>query len=165
MNTLDIIIVILILWGFYKGFRKGLIIELASLMALWAGVYGGIKFSDFAARFLEKTFSWHSSHVRIIAFAILFLGILAFVFFIAKITERFVKIILLNWMNRLLGALFGGLKFALFISVLFFILHSFEQKLNFVPQNTKTSSVLYSPVSKLAPAIIPVLKPLVIHRS
>jgi len=164
MNALDIIILVPILWGVYKGFRKGLIIELTSLIALWLGVYSGIHFSNLLAAFLQKNYSLHSVYLPIIAFAILFLGIIALLFLIAKLTERFLKLILLNWLNRLLGAIFGGLKFALLISVLFFIFSRVEQKFGIIPLNAKTNSVLYQPISKLAPAIIPILKSIKIAR-
>ena len=46
MNYLDIIIIIPLIWGAYKGFRKGFIIEIASLIALILGIWGGINFSS-----------------------------------------------------------------------------------------------------------------------
>ena len=45
MNVFDIIIASLLLFGFVRGIMKGLFLEVASLVALIAGVYGSIHFS------------------------------------------------------------------------------------------------------------------------
>ena len=47
MNTLDIIFLIPLLWFAYKGFVNGLVVELASLIALLLGVYLSFRFSVF----------------------------------------------------------------------------------------------------------------------
>ena len=53
MNYLDIIIaIILFLFGF-KGFRKGLVIEVVTLLAFGVGIYGAMHFSDFTANHLQ----------------------------------------------------------------------------------------------------------------
>ena len=53
MNSLDYILFIPLLYGFYRGFTKGLIIELASLLALTLGIYGALHFSSFTFEFLS----------------------------------------------------------------------------------------------------------------
>jgi len=57
MNYFDIIIIAPLLWGAYKGFKKGFIIEIASLIALFFGIYGGIKFSSISANYLGNLFN------------------------------------------------------------------------------------------------------------
>ena len=54
MNYLDIIFaIVLFLFGF-KGFRKGLIIEVVTLLAFGVGIYGAMHFSDFTASHLQE---------------------------------------------------------------------------------------------------------------
>ena len=53
MGVIDIVLGALILFGLVRGFMKGLFVEVASLVALIAGVYGAIHFSSFAADFLQ----------------------------------------------------------------------------------------------------------------
>ena len=47
MNYIDIILAIPLVWAVYRGFTKGFIIEIASLIAMVLGVYGAIHFSYF----------------------------------------------------------------------------------------------------------------------
>ena len=52
MNIFDIVIAALLIFGFVRGVMKGLFVEVASLVALIAGVYGAIHFSYFIGDFL-----------------------------------------------------------------------------------------------------------------
>ncbi len=54
MNVLDIILAIPILWLAYKGFTKGLIIEISTLAALVLGIYASLHFSYITADFLRN---------------------------------------------------------------------------------------------------------------
>ncbi len=54
MNWLDIVLAIPLLWFTYKGFRNGLIIELASLAALILGIFIALHFSFYAEDYLRR---------------------------------------------------------------------------------------------------------------
>ena len=53
MNFIDIILIIPIIWFIYKGFKKGFIIEIASLIALFLGIYVAIHFSGNITSFID----------------------------------------------------------------------------------------------------------------
>ena len=53
MNFLDILILIPIAYGAYKGFKHGFVIELFTLLAILVGIYVGINFSDYVANWLN----------------------------------------------------------------------------------------------------------------
>lgn len=155
MNYIDIIIAIPLLWGLYKGFSKGLILEAASLIALGLAIWGGIKFSDFLSEWLKNNMEWTSRYLPVISFAIIFIGILVLVFAMAKLLEKVVKAVSLGFLNKLSGAAFGILKFGLILSVLIFVLNAIEKSIPLIPAGAKDASLLYGPVGKIAPIIIP----------
>ena len=66
MNFIDVLIIIPLIYGGYKGFKHGLIIEVFTMLALFVGLYAGINFSDFVAAFFKKSFSWDSEYLPII---------------------------------------------------------------------------------------------------
>ena len=158
MNYIDIALCIPLLWGLYKGFTKGLIIEAASIIALGLAVWGGIKFSDFLTGYIHAHFSWDTKYLPVISFAVIFLGILILVYAIAKLIERLVKAVSLGFVNKLAGGIFGMLKFGLILSVLIFVLNAIEKNVQLIPAEAKQKSLLYEPVSKIAPMIIPGLR-------
>ena len=158
MNYVDIILIIPILWGLYKGFTKGLIIEAASIIALGLAIWGGVKFSDFLTGYIHEHFSWNTKYLPVVSFAIIFLGILIGVYAIAKLLERVVKAVALGFVNKLAGGIFGMLKFGLILSVIIFVLNAIEKNVELVPSEVKQNSLLYEPVGKIAPIIIPGLR-------
>jgi membrane protein required for colicin V production len=158
MNYIDIVLIIPLLWGLYKGFTKGLIIEAASIIALGLAIWGGVKFSDFLTGYIHQHFSWNTKYLPIVSFAILFLGILFLVYAIAKLVERLVKAVALGFINKLAGGIFGMLKFGLILSVIIFVLNAIEKNIQIIPAEIKQKSLLYEPIGKIAPVIIPGLR-------
>jgi membrane protein required for colicin V production len=157
MNYIDILLCIPIIWGLYKGFTKGLIIEAASMVAFGLGIWGGVHFSNFIAIKISDGFKWHSPYLPIVSFAVTFLGIVVLVYFIAKLIQRMVEGMALSAINKIGGAVFGALKFALVMSVVIFMMDALEQSYSFVSFKTKEESLLYKPVGKIAPLLIPSL--------
>jgi len=56
MNTIDIIIGIILIFGTVNGFLKGLFVEVTTLVGLVLGVYGAIHFSHFLGFLLPEPF-------------------------------------------------------------------------------------------------------------
>ncbi|PCJ87479.1 MAG: colicin V production protein [Flavobacteriales bacterium] len=158
MNYLDVVLAVPLIWGIYKGFSKGLIIEVASLLALALGIYGGLKFSGFAADWLTAHGEFNKRYVPLASFAITFAVIVLGVYAFAKLLEKIVNIVSLKLINKLAGAVFGVLKIAVILSVLLLLFDTVDKKLELIPSETKTSSILYRPIKSLAPAILPMLK-------
>ncbi|HLV69958.1 MAG TPA: CvpA family protein, partial [Xanthomarina sp.] len=73
MSVIDIVLLGFLLLGLIRGFLKGFFVEVASLVALVAGVYGAIHFSDYAASFFEDSVDWDEKYVNILAFTITFI--------------------------------------------------------------------------------------------
>lgn len=157
MNYIDIILCTPIVWGLYKGFTKGLIVEAATFIAFGLGVWGGIRFSDFIAAKIKEWFSWDSPYLPVVSFAITFLGIVILIYFIAKLIQRLAEGMALGAFNKIGGALFGALKFAMVMSVVIFVIDALEESYPMVSFKTKEESLLYKPVGKIAPTLIPTL--------
>lgn len=157
MNYIDITLCIPLVWGLYKGFTKGLIIEAASMIAFGLGVWGGIHFSSWVADKITTTFSWQSEYLPIVSFALTFLGIIIAVYFIAKLIQRLVEGLAMGAINKIGGALFGTLKFALMMSVVIFMINAIEKSYPIISFEAKQKSLLYKPVGQIAPLLIPAL--------
>lgn len=155
MNYFDIIIIIPLLWAGFKGFKKGLIVEVASLVALFFGIWGGVKFSSISANYLSEMFSISEQLMPLLSFAVTFIIIVIAVFFIARMIQKLVKAVSLSTINKLTGAAFGILKFTLIISIILTLINNINSEVKFLEPEMQNSSLLYNPISKLAPSIIP----------
>ena len=105
MNTLDIIILIPLLWAAFKGFKNGLVKEIFSLIALILGIYITYSFSDYVAMKLPNL-----PAIGIIAFIITFVSVVIAIHFVGILFEKIVKIMVPNFVNRLAGICFGVIK-------------------------------------------------------
>lgn len=157
MNILDIIFIIPLLWLMYRGFRKGLIIELATLAALILGIYLSIRFSGVVAGFLIGKFGMNTSYVSIIAFIITFVGVVIIVNLIGRILEKFIDLIALGFINKFLGAVFGLAKAVILLSVIIFIINMFDKNQKIFSEERREGSFLYKPIALVVPAILPMI--------
>ncbi|MFM2018273.1 MAG: hypothetical protein RL007_1929 [Bacteroidota bacterium] len=158
MNFIDILIIIPVLWGFWRGFMKGVVMEVATLVAFFLGVWGGMKFSDLIAGYIREWFTTESPYVPLIAFGLVFVAILIAVFALARFIDKSMEKSPLTIFNKLAGGAFGGFKFLLILSVLFFVVDAVEKSVTVIPPDIKDNSLLYRPVASVAPKVIPGLR-------
>ncbi|PLX10707.1 MAG: colicin V production protein [Marinilabiliales bacterium] len=156
MNVLDIIIIIPVIWFGFKGFKKGLIIEIASIAALVLGIYGGLHFSNFTSGIFSSFVD--GKYLNIISFAVTFILIVILVHLVAKMVDKLAKAVALGIFVRIGGAVFGALKVVIIISVLFSILLQFNQKSGFINEDHFNNSLLYKPVMGISNSIFPMLE-------
>ena len=135
MNTFDIIIAALLLFGFVRGLMKGLFVEVASLVALVAGVYGAIHFSYFIGEWLKDTVDWDEKYVSLASFAATFVVIIVIIALLGKILTKIADFASLGILNKILGGVFGALKIGLILSVIFIFFGKMNDTIPFVSMN------------------------------
>jgi membrane protein required for colicin V production len=157
MEYLDFILAIPLIWGAFMGFKKGLILELASIVALVLGIYCSIKFSDLTADYLNSYFEINANWIGLISFLVTFIGVVFAVSLLGKALDKMLKLIALGFVNRLLGLVFGLTKFAIILSFVIFFFENLNQKFQFTEQNLDEITFLYTPIKMIAEPIRPLL--------
>ncbi len=155
MNTIDIVFGIILVLGLIQGFKKGLFVELASLVGLIAAIYGAIHFSHFAASWLVDRTSWSEKVINLAAFAITFVVIVLVVSLAGKLLTKIADFAMLGIINKIAGAAFAVVKYAFLLSVVVMFLNEANERIGFVSEKAMEESILFSPVKSLAPAILP----------
>jgi membrane protein required for colicin V production len=155
VNIFDIVIAALLLFGFVRGLLKGLFVEVASLVALIGGVYGAIYFSYFIGDYLKDIVSWNEEYISLAAFAATFVVIIVGISLVGKALTKLANFAALGILNKILGGVFGALKIALILSVVFIFFGKMNDTLPFIEKETLEKSILYTPVQKIAPLIFP----------
>lgn len=155
MNTIDIVFGIILILGLIQGFRKGLFVELASLIGLIAGIVGAIYFSYFVGDWLVERTSWSEQTINLAAFAITFVIIIVVVSMAGKLLTKVADFAMLGIVNKIAGAAFAVLKYAFLLSVVMMFLDAANKELEIVSEEDIEASRLYEPVKMLAPAILP----------
>lgn len=158
MSTIDIILAIFLLYFAFRGFSSGLLISIATLAGLVLGFYAASHFSEFTANWLLNDMGLKSGNIRLIAYIVTFVIVVVLIFLLGKFMTGVVKTVGLGIVNRLAGALFGIAKGLLIASFVFLLFSRIDPKESLFTANQKAGSVLYKPVSAVAPAVIPVLQ-------
>lgn len=159
MNYLDIIVLLPLLWGVYKGFNRGLVVEVASLAALVLGVWCAIRFSAFTAEFLINTlhFDISENYLSPISFAVTFIAVALCIVVVSRMIDKLLSAIALGGINKLLGAFFGGAKLFLIMAILLFFINSIDKKVGFIDEEKKNESLFYKPLIGLIENSLPQL--------
>ena len=112
MNWLDIVIVLLIVIPTLIGLRVGIIKVVLSVVGVVVGV---ILAGRYYAVFAEHlAFISQPSLAKIAAFAIILIGVMIIAAVVASLIKRVVSVVMLGWVNRLGGAVFGFVLGAIF---------------------------------------------------
>lgn len=155
MNTVDIILSLVLLYGLVRGFFRGLLAELASLIGIIAGIYGAVHFSHFLGDFLSQHVDWKIQYVNLISFAITFVIIVFLVSLAGKMLTKIATFAALGIVNKLLGGVFGLLKSAFVASVIIMFFKATNERIEIIEDETIENSILYDPVESIAPLLLP----------
>jgi len=158
MNFLDIVILIPLGYAAWQGFKRGFIIEVFTLLALFVGLYAGIHFSEFVSNGISKMTDSQSKYLSTISFTLTFLAVGAMVYFAGKAIEKIVKVTMLTPLNKIGGVIFAILKGSYIVSVILMLLNGYDQNDKFIPKESKDGSLLYRPMVKFSSSTIPGLK-------
>ncbi len=151
MNFLDVMILVPMIWYGFKGYKKGLVFEVAGIVALLVGTWIAINFS----KKLAEWAGFSGQYIDIIAFVVTFGAVIFLVFAFAKFIEKAVTFVVPEFLNNLGGMILGAFKVALIVSVLLYFISSMDRFELFLKRDIKDGSRLYRPVSIIAPAIFP----------
>ncbi len=155
MNYLDIILAIPLALGAIRGFRKGFILEVASLAGLIVGIFLAVLISDIIGLIIDGLLDVNIMTIKIISFIIIFIVVLMAVYLLGKIVERLFKMILPNIFNRIAGIFSGFVKTAFILSILLIFVNMLNANLEFLSETKRNNSLLYNPVSNFAPSLLP----------
>lgn len=155
MNFIDIVIFLLLLFAIWRGFKKGFIVELFTLLAVFAGLYGAVHFSDYISVKLRDDAGWEWEYVPVVAYAICFLAVGAMVYFGGRMLEKVIKVVQLSLVNRIAGAVFSVFTMILLIGGVILISDSYDDRSDILSDETKEGSLLYFPVLNTSKVLIP----------
>lgn len=160
MNILDIVLLACLIPAVIQGLRKGFIAQVVAIISLILGGWLAYRFSSALTGWLGQWIEAPAAAMNIISFIIIFAIVVTLLFLLGKILEASIKIILLSWLNRLLGLIFALFKYVLVLGLLTVLFDSINGKFNIVQESYLSSSVMYSGFRSIAYSIFPYLKSL-----
>ncbi len=150
MSYIDIIILLFLLYGAYRGFSRGLIVEVATLAGLVLGVYMAVRYSSYTENFLRDFLNFSSRYISYVALAVTFILVVILVYIVGKLLTKLVDIISLGLVNKLLGTALGVAKYFLIVCVLLLVTDALNEKYQFISEETRQKSLLFYPFLNFA---------------
>ncbi|WP_151086263.1 CvpA family protein [Hymenobacter baengnokdamensis] len=118
MTPLDLLLLLPIAVGTVKGFRKGLVLEVVSLLAFVLGVIGGLSLLSAAIPVVRGYLGELFGMLPLVAFLLVLVAIMWGVHLLGGLVKTAVHLTPLGILDNLLGAVAGGLKWLLGLSLL-----------------------------------------------
>jgi membrane protein required for colicin V production len=133
-----------------KGFQKGLIIALFSIIAFIAGIAAALKLSALVSVWLSQSTNINVKWIPFISFILIFFIVVLIIRWSAKLIEKAVEFAFLGWLNKIGGIILFALLYTIILSVLLF----FASQLHVFTEQTIKESKTYVYIQPWGPRVI-----------
>lgn len=148
MSKIDIVILLLLLFGGYKGYRRGFITEVVFLIASVIGIITAFHYSSDVGLWLNEKFEIRNEFLPFVGFLFVFLIVLILVSIIGRVLKTSIDKTLLGDFDSAFGAIIGSIKWAFLISVFLWIYHFLDFEIS---EKWTEGSWLFPYLEALAP--------------
>lgn len=160
MNIVDIILLICFIPALVQGLRKGFISQVIAIISIIAGVWVSARFTASASTWLAQYIEGSEQVLKVISFALIFIAVIAILAILGRLLEGTVKLIMLGWLNRLLGMVLSLVKAGLIVGLVIMAFCSLNNTFSLVSEEVLNGSVLFPPLKNMAYTVFPYLKEL-----
>lgn len=147
---IDLLALVLLVLALIKGWQRGLIVGFFSLVAVIIGLAAAMKLSVVVADYLGKSVSLSKEWLPLLAFALVFIGVVLLIRLGAIALQKATETLLLGWLNRAGGILLYLLLYALVFSVVLF----YAVQLQWLTDDTLDKSHVYPYLRPWGPRVI-----------
>ncbi len=144
MNLIDIVALVAIGVGGFRGFQNGIKKEVTGLLGLIVGIWAGLRLSFLFADYYRDNFDILENYIPLLAFLTAFLIGIAAVWLLGRLLNRFVNSIALGLPNKIGGVVFGAAKWAFLVGTLLSLVINAQV----ISKDTQESSTAYPILNK-----------------
>lgn len=156
LGYIDFILLGLIAFSGFRGFFSGFIRELFGLLGLILGVVFASRYAYEMGEWLKiKVYPFESSTLStLLGFITIFLLIWVCSILVCWLASYLTRVIFPNYLNRLLGALFGALKAFIALAILLHFVFRIESMRGGLLSHFEANSVIYPIMQSVASKIV-----------
>jgi membrane protein required for colicin V production len=147
---IDLIFAVLLVIAIIKGYQKGLIIALFSIIAFIIGLAAALKLSAVAAAYLKDSVNVSAKWLPFLAFIVVFLIVVILIRLGGKLIEKAFQVVLLGWLNRIGGIILYAVLYTIIFSIFIF----YAEKLQLIRPAVIQSSQTYNFIQPWGPVIM-----------
>lgn len=158
MNILDIILLVCFIPAIFQGIRKGFITQAVSIISIVLGIWASARFSNIVSDWIAQYITASDQVLKLVSFGIILVLVFLALAVLGKALEGVFKLVMLGWLNKLLGVVFALLKTGLIVGLVIMAFSSLNDNFKFVQESVLNESILYPPLKKIAFEVFPYLK-------
>lgn len=158
MNIFDFIIIGICVFAVIKGLMHGLIEEITSIVSVIIGVLAARLFAPGIAPKFVGWFSCADYVAMILAYLTIFVVAVMVCILVGRLIGKTVDKTILSSMNKMLGGAVSLVKYLIIASLLINLVHAVNARTQFFGDHYEQESLLYTPVKKIMPAIMPFIQ-------
>jgi membrane protein required for colicin V production len=147
---IDIIFALVMLVAIIKGYQRGLIVALFSIIAFIVGLAAALKLSAAVAVRLQDNITVSSKWLPVISFALVFFVVVLLVHLGAKLIQKTFEMAMLGWANRIGGILLYIVLYTIIFSIFLF----YAEKIKLLSPAAIAGSVVYPMIQPIGPKVI-----------
>ena len=149
MNLIDSICLIILIYGSYKGFKNGIVSEVLSFFGILLGIYLSKTYYLSVDKYLVTVFDSTNQLVSLISVILIFTLTIILSKILSKVITKALNIMALGLLNKLIGSVFGLLKYLLILCIITFIFSKANDLFVFVETNKVEETQIFSKIQKI----------------
>ena len=151
MNLLDVIATLIILYGAFKGYKKGFFISLMGFMSLYISLIIGIKYHHILILLIQKTpINLEDNALIVVSIIVSFLFSFLIILQLSKLLKYILDLTLIGFLDDLGGAFLGSLICGFILSFLFNIIDWLNAE---ILSDQINNSILYPIIKEIQPIL------------
>ena len=151
MNWLDIVIILLLTYAVWEGWRQGVITQILGLAALALGIFLAWKFGTAIGAGLGM----EGLVATVVGFVIVLVVVIVGVVLIGRLTRGLFRIVGLGVFDNILGGLFSMFKMLLIAGIVLMLVTAADPKGKVLTDKVKRGSVMYRAAMKTTDFVFP----------
>ncbi|NRA49174.1 MAG: CvpA family protein [Phaeodactylibacter sp.] len=151
MTPVDIVLGLMIAYGAYKGYRKGLLIEIIGTVSLVLALFAGFALLDLVVSILSQYIEGADLFLPYIAFFAIFFGMIWLLRKVGWQVRKAVRYTLIGSFDTVAGGIVGALKVLFSISTILWIINLLGIQ---VPAQHTQDSFLYPIAVRIGPKAV-----------
>lgn len=151
MNLLDVIATLIILYGAFKGYKKGFFISLMGFISLYISLIIGIKYHHILILLIQKTpINLEDNALIVVSIIVSFLFSFLIILQLSKLLKYILDLTLIGFLDDLGGAFLGSLICGFILSFLFNVIDWLNVE---ILSNQINNSILYPIIKEIQPIL------------
>ena len=149
MNLIDTICLIILIYGSYKGFKNGIVGEVLSFLGILLGIYLSKTYYLVIDEYLVTIFDSTNQLVSIISVILIFSVTIILSKILSKVITKALNVMALGLLNKLIGSVFGLLKYLLILCIMTFVFSKANDIFVIIEKNKIEETQIFSKVQKI----------------